>query len=198
MTEGSDPGSATGSGRHHAVVFDTATVDDVDDVAVLVQSAYRGDASRQGWTTEADFLSGQRVDREMVLEILGDPDAMILVGRIDGRLVGCCELRSHDPDPERPTGTAAAYLGMFAVDPTIQASGLGRVILTEAEDRVRRRWSAERLVITVIGVRTELIAWYERRGFRLTGVTAPFPYEDQRFGVPLRDDLEFVELEKAL
>lgn len=188
------------------VVFAPAADTDVAEVTALVQSAYRGDASRRGWTTEADFLEGQRVDEAMVREVLEDPDAIILTARMDRRLVGCCELRSHDPDAgtsedgtSAPTVTTpGAYLGMFAVEPTLQASGLGRRILAEAEARVREMWSARRLVITVIGVREELIAWYERRGFRLTGRTTPFPYEDQRFGVPLRDDLEFVELEKIL
>lgn len=220
MPSGPDRDPVAGPADASTVVFALATDSDVTDVANLVQLAYRGDASRQGWTTEAGFLEGQRVDEDMVREILDEPDAMILVARIDGRLVGCCELRSHDRaddlDDTLDAGDSldavrgvvdhlgsdrrpvAAYLGMFAVDPAIQASGLGRIILAEAESRVRRRWDAQSLVITVISLRTELISWYERRGFRLTGATAPFPYEDQRFGVPLRDDLEFVELEKRL
>lgn len=192
--------SPTDSSR---VTFSLATDTDVAEVTALVQSAYRGDESRQGWTTEAGFLEGQRVDEDMVREILDEPDPIILLARVDGRLVGCCELRPHegdDAEADDPGGVAvpSAYLGMFAVDPTIQASGLGRVILGAAEDRVRELWGARRLVIWVIGVRRELIAWYERRGFGLTGGTEPFPYDDERFGVPLRDDLEFVELEKML
>lgn len=186
---------SAGSTEPPAVVFSSATADDVTEIASLVQSAYRGDDSRQGWTTEADFLEGQRVDEPMVREILDHPDAMILTARIDGRLVGCCELRLHDAADE---AVRSAYLGMFAVDPGLQAAGMGRRILAEAERRVIERWAAKRLVITVISVREELISWYERRGFHLTGVTLPFPYDDQRFGLPLREDLEFVELARDL
>lgn len=203
---------SAGSTEPPAVVFASATDDDVTEIASLVQSAYRGDDSRQGWTTEADFLEGQRVDEPMVREILIDHDAMILTARIDGRLVGCCELRLHDstestePASQSDDGAdvgadeavRSAYLGMFAVDPGLQAAGMGRRILAEAERRVIERWAAKRLVITVISVREELISWYERRGFHLTGVTLPFPYDDQRFGLPLREDLEFVELARDL
>ena len=61
---------------------------------------------------------------------------------------------------------------------------------------VRVVWMLAALRMTVIDVRDELIAWYERRGYRRTGIRKPFPYGDTRFGVPRRDDLRFEVLEK--
>lgn len=163
----------------------------VGEIVDLVQSAYRGEASRQGWTTEADILDGQRVDAGMVEEILANDDAAILTLRLHGQLVGCCELRRQPDD-------TVTYLGMLAVRPGLQASGLGRMILEEAERIAARCWSVTKMAITVIESRHELIAWYERRGYVATGRTSEFPYGDERFGVPLRDDLRFVGLTKTI
>ncbi len=173
------------------VEFGEATDDDVAAVVALVQAAYRGEPSRRGWTTEADLIEGQRVDAAMVAEVLADPDAVVLTARDDGRLVACCELR-HRPEQ------AEVHFGMFAVEPTTQGGGLGRRVLTEAERTARDRWRAERMVMTVLEVRTELLAWYERRGYAPTGETGDFPYGDERFGVPTRPDLRFVVLAKEL
>lgn len=174
--------------------FRWATTQDVPALVDLVESAYRGERSRAGWCSEADLLDGQRVDAGMLSEALEDPAVSVLVldGDGDGGPVGCCELRR----PAAPGGTA--HLGMFAVDPARQAGGLGRRVLEEAERICRDEWGASRLRITVIDVRTGLIAWYRRRGFAPTGETEPFPYGDERFGVPRRDDLRFAVLEHDL
>ncbi|GAA3865451.1 GNAT family N-acetyltransferase [Streptomyces sedi] len=176
------------------LMFGIAGEADVPEVVALVESAYRGEASRAGWTTEADYLDGQRTDPEAVREVVADPDSVLLTVRHEGRLVSCCHLR-RSPEPD---GTLAAYFGMFAVSPGLQGAGVGRRVLAEAEARAVRRWGAARMVMQVVSVRPELIAWYERRGFRLTGERLPFPYGDQRFGVPRRPDLEFVVLVKPL
>jgi ribosomal protein S18 acetylase RimI-like enzyme len=169
--------------------FRTATRDDIDMLVDLVDAAYRGERSRAGWTHEADLLGGQRVDVDMVAASLADPAVVVLLLTDEDRLLACCELR-RDAD--------AAALGMFAVDPSRQAGGLGRRVLAEAERVVTDRWGATRIRLSVIDTRTELIGWYERRGYRRTGATAPFPYGDERFGVPLRDDLRFAVLDKRL
>ncbi|WP_166024157.1 GNAT family N-acetyltransferase [Streptomyces chilikensis] len=169
--------------------FRDGTPDDVDALVALVESAYRGDASRAGWTTEADILDGRRTGPEAVREILADPSGRLLVAEQDGRIVACCQLE-HRGDH--------AYFGMFAVRPGLQGGGLGRVVMAEAERFVREAWGAAEMHMTVISVREELIAWYERRGYRRTGRTSPFPYGDERFGVPRRDDLEFELLVKEL
>lgn len=173
------------------LTFRTATVDDVADVVDLVQSAYRGDRSRAGWTTEADLIGGQRIDAEMLVDLLGQSRTVVLLAEGERELVGCCELSArHDP--------AQAYFGMFAVRPDRQGSGIGAAILDEAEATAIRLWGSRTMLLVTIHVRSEVIAWYERRGFAPTGRTHPFPYGDERYGQPRRDDLHLVELAKLL
>ncbi|MFF9624379.1 GNAT family N-acetyltransferase [Streptomyces griseosporeus] len=172
-----------------ALTFRDATDADVDALVGLVESAYRGDASRAGWTTEADILDGQRTDPEGVLEVIKSPDSRLLTVERDGEIVACCQLEHRGE---------YAYFGMFAVRPSLQGAGLGKVIIAEAERQARQTWGVSEMHMTVISVREDLIAWYERRGYRRTGRTSPFPYGDERFGVPRRDDLRFELLVKPL
>ncbi|MFE0349394.1 GNAT family N-acetyltransferase [Streptomyces griseoluteus] len=169
--------------------FRDATDADVDDLVALVESAYRGDASRAGWTTEADILDGQRTDPEGVRQVIKTPDSRLLVVEREGRIVACCQLEHR--------GTHA-YFGMFAVSPTLQGAGLGKAVMAEAERLARADWGATEMHMTVISVRDDLIGWYERRGYRRTGETTPFPYGDERFGIPRRPDLSFELLVKSL
>ncbi|MEW2140292.1 GNAT family N-acetyltransferase [Streptomyces sp. NPDC005409] len=172
-----------------ALSFRSAVEADVPELVELVESAYRGDASRAGWTTEADLLDGQRTDPDGVRAVIESPDAVLLVVERAGELVACCQLE-HRGDH--------AYFGMFAVRPGLQGAGLGKEILAEAERRARATWGAREMRMTVVHVREELIAYYVRRGYRRTGELSPFPYGDERFGVPLRDDLAFELLVKPL
>ncbi|MBG0857250.1 GNAT family N-acetyltransferase [Streptomyces spinoverrucosus] len=177
------------SATAHGLTFRDATDADVDTLVALIESAYRGDSSRAGWTTEADILEGQRTDPEGVLEVIKAPDSRLLTVERDGTVVACCQLE-HRADH--------AYFGMFAVSPLLQGSGLGKVIIAEAERQVRDTWDAREMHMTVISVREDLIAWYERRGYRRTGRMTPFPYGDERFGIPQRADLQFELLVKEL
>ncbi|MEW2809044.1 GNAT family N-acetyltransferase [Streptomyces massasporeus] len=172
-----------------ALTFRDATDADVGELVTLIESAYRGDDSRAGWTTEADILEGQRTDPEGVLEVIKSPDSRLMAVERDGRIVACCQLE-HQGDH--------AYFGMFAVSPLLQGAGLGKVIIAEAERQARATWGVREMQMTVISVRDDLIAWYERRGYRRTGRMTPFPYGDERFGVPQRDDLQFELLVKEL
>ncbi|MEV7521197.1 GNAT family N-acetyltransferase [Streptomyces sp. NPDC091371] len=172
-----------------ALSFRSAVEGDVTELVALVESAYRGDSSRGGWTTEADYLEGQRTDPEGVRAIINGPDGTLLVVEREDELIACCQLE-HRGDH--------AYFGMFAVRPGLQGGGLGKEILAEAERRARETWGAREMRMTVVNVREELIAYYVRRGYRRTGELSPFPYGDERFGVPLRDDLAFELLVKPL
>ncbi|MDN3285930.1 GNAT family N-acetyltransferase [Streptomyces thermocarboxydus] len=178
-----------GTAADAALTFRDATDADVDVLVELIESAYRGESSRAGWTTEADILDGQRTDRDGVLEVVKAADSRLLTVEREGRIVACCQLE-HRGDH--------AYFGMFAVSPALQGAGLGRTVIAEAERQAREDWGVTEMHMTVISVREDLIAWYERRGYRRTGRTTPFPYGDERFGVPQRDDLEFELLVKEL
>ncbi|MFB8245144.1 GNAT family N-acetyltransferase [Streptomyces sp. NPDC001046] len=172
-----------------ALTFRDATDTDVDELVALIESAYRGEASRAGWTTEADILEGQRTDPQGVLEVVESPGSRLLAVERDGRIVACCQLEHQGEH---------AYFGMFAVSPALQGAGLGKLIIAEAERQAREAWGVTEMQMTVISVREDLIAWYERRGYRRTGRMTPFPYGDERFGLPQRDDLEFELLVKRL
>lgn len=169
--------------------FRAATADDIPAIVALVTSAYRGDASRAGWTTEADLLDGQRIDPEGVLADIERPMSRVLLAEREGQLLACAHIEKQEE---------AGYFGMFAVQPGLQGGGIGKRVLAEAERIARAEWQCTSMRMTVIDVRGELIAWYERRGYRRTGEYRPFPYGDERFGIPRRDDLRFEWLTKRL
>ncbi|WP_064746628.1 GNAT family N-acetyltransferase [Lysobacter firmicutimachus] len=172
--------------------FRHATVADTDAIVALVESAYRGDASRVGWTTEADFLDGRRTGADEIHAFLAKPDSVILLGEREGaegaiELLACAHVAVED---------GAGYFGMFSVKPTLQGGGIGKRMIEESERIAREDWKLPAMRMTVINVREELIQFYLRRGYARTGVFKPFPYGDARFGLPKRDDLSFEVLEK--
>jgi ribosomal protein S18 acetylase RimI-like enzyme len=168
-----------------------ATIADATALCALVNSAYRGDSSRTGWTTEADLLGGQRTDVAALEGFIRDGathGTQVMLLHEDAAGPACCvQLERRG---------AEAYLGMLTVRPQSQGSGRGRDLLEAAQAHVHEIWRARAVIMTVIEQRHELIAWYERRGYRRTGLTAPFPYGDVRFGEPKRADLRFVILRK--
>jgi ribosomal protein S18 acetylase RimI-like enzyme len=166
----------------------TATATDVPALVTLVNSAYRGESSKRGWTTEADLLDGQRTDPGSILDILQKPGSVILK-HVDesGKINGCVNLELQ---------STKLYLGMLTVDPELQGAGIGKKLLNAAEDYGRAK-NANIIRMTVISVRDELIAWYRRHGYELTGETVPFPMGDPRFGLP-RQELKFVVMEKSI
>jgi ribosomal protein S18 acetylase RimI-like enzyme len=173
------------------VSFRDATADDVSAVVALVESAYRGDASRAGWTTEADLLDGRRTDVDAVRAIITSAASRMLLGVTGERgLLACCQLERRDGE--------VAYFGMFAVSPLFQGAGIGNRLLAEAERIARDDWASTTMQMSVISLRRDLIAWYERRGYAATGESQPFPHGDERFGLPRRTDLTFDVLAKAL
>ena len=166
-----------------------ATAAEAPALVALVNSAYRGDSSKAGWTTEADLLGGQRVDVERLARTIATSDNVVLLHEQGHVPVGCVHLERTGDD---------CYLGMLTIQPGLQGSGLGRQLLEAAERWAIEHWSSRSIHMTVIVQRVELIAWYERRGYRLTGERKPFPYGDERFGLPRRADLVFEVLSKRL
>lgn len=199
------------------ITFRKATPLDAPALLPLIISAYRGDSSRDGWTTEADLLDDDRIDEAGLLAKINHPDGQVLVACLSDagadattttttsapKLLACCEILRQDPAPSETTAPAApmAYFGLFAVDPALQNGGVGRRVLAEAERVARDEMGARVMELTTLWMRTELIAWYERRGFKVAeGETRPFPYEhlvNPKGGV-VRRDLYFVVLRKSL
>ena len=166
----------------------TATPADVPGLVTLVNSAYRGDSSRQGWTTEADLLDGQRTDNDTMMNIVSKPGSVILLIKNEGNTIcACVNLQQQE---------SKVYLGMLTVSPLMQGAGIGKMLLEASEDYARKN-HFESIMMTVISIRSELIAWYERRGYRSTGETKPFPAADPKFGIP-RQALEFIVMEKKI
>jgi ribosomal protein S18 acetylase RimI-like enzyme len=166
--------------------------DEIPAIVRLMNSAYRGAGGVSGWCTEQSYIAGDRTTSDHLrADIIAKPSASLLkwVEADTGLLVGCVWLEPLDDD--------TWYLGSLAVDPERQNGAVGRTMLDAAEDWLRQR-GAKHVRITVINVRDSLIAWYIRRGYAATGKTDPFPYGDDRFGRPLREDLCFVILEKNL
>jgi len=175
--------------RLESLTFRDATREDIPAIIELVQSAYRGDSSRAGWTTEADLLDGQRIDAEALIESIETPRSRVRLAFDGGQLVACAHVADED---------GSGYFGMFAVRPTMQGAGIGKAVMREAENLVRNEYGLDTIRMTVIDVREELMAYYERRGYRRTGIKKPFPYGEERFGLPRRGDLRFEILEKPL
>lgn len=171
------------------LTYRAATLADIPALITLVTSAYRGDASRAGWTTEADILDGARIDAVGLQADIERERSTVLLAERDGQLVAC----AHVADDH-----GKGYFGMFSVDPAQQGGGIGKQVMDAAEAHAAREWGVPVMQMTVIDIRDELIAFYERRGYQRTGIKKPFPYGDERFGIPKRDDLRFEILEKAL
>jgi GNAT superfamily N-acetyltransferase len=166
-----------------------AAASDLPEIVKLTNLAFRGEV---GWTIESRYIEGQRIDlKTLQANLASHPAALILIWRQenDGALLGSVWLE--------PKNNGVWYMGLLAVQPEQQGRQLGRQMLDASEEEARRR-GAKRMRISVVNVRQKLTAWYERRGYVRTGEMEPFPYGDESVGRPLRDDLEFVILEKEL
>jgi ribosomal protein S18 acetylase RimI-like enzyme len=164
-----------------------AIVEDAPALETLVNSAYRGDSSRQGWTTEADILDGTRTDAAAIAELIQTPGTTLLKYVEENKILACVELKNEE---------GKLYLGMLTVKPSLQGKGIGKLLLKEAEEEAKRQ-NCKSIFMTVISVRKELIDWYVRHGYQLTGERKPFAFNDPRFGQP-KQKLEFIVLQKKL
>ena len=165
---------------------------DAPELAQLVNSAYRGDSSRVGWTTEADYLDGQRIDEDWLKDLIQTSGTVILCLRKQNseKILACVELEL--------LAEQKVLLGMLSVTPNLQNQGLGAKLMQSAEAFVASHFQAKSIVMMVISIRSELIAYYERKGYVLKDEMEAFPYGDSRFGLPKRNDLQFVRMEKTL
>ena len=170
--------------------FRPAVAIDIPALHPLIESAYRGESARQGWTHEADLLGGQRTDVQALAGIIADPMQTLLLMEDVDTLVGCV-LVAEKPGPK-------GYLGMLTVSPSLQGGGFGRQLIDAAERHARDAFGAATMEMTVIKSRRDLIDWYIRRGYADTGREEPFPLDDIRFGLPKTRDLVFAVLAKAL
>jgi ribosomal protein S18 acetylase RimI-like enzyme len=160
---------------------------DAAELTRLINSAYRGESSQKGWTSEAHMLAGIRIDEPTMLQYLQDANVtMLKYTNEDNQIIGCVYLEVREQ---------RLYLGMLTVSPTLQANGVGRQLLHQAEI-IAHQLNCPVIFMTVITTRFELIAWYERRGYRNTGKKLPFP-TDTKFGVP-NQVIELVVLEKEV
>ncbi|MEO9467856.1 GNAT family N-acetyltransferase [Parasphingorhabdus sp.] len=170
--------------------FRPAKVDDVPELHSLVESAYRGETAKRGWTHEADLLGGQRTDPAALKQMVEDADQTILLGISDDKLIGCVQMVRITAE--------TSYLGLLTVDPNNQSGGIGKLLLSAGEDHAGQVWKTPVIEMKVIKQRSSLIAWYERRGYKLTGEYQPFPLDDPDFGIPKTQALEFAILRKEL
>lgn len=164
------------------VLIRPAAPADLPRLHPVVERAYRGDSARQGWTHEADMLSDARTDLDTLASLI-DGDSRLLIALDGDTILGCVNIASR--------GNGLAYLGLLCVDPALQAGGIGKQLIAAAEATARETFAADRIEMTVIDRRIELIAWYERHGYTRSGETRPFP-------VPVDPPLTMVVLVKPL
>jgi ribosomal protein S18 acetylase RimI-like enzyme len=165
----------------------TATITDIPQMVALINKAYRGEAARKGWTHEADLIDGdRRTDADELKDLLKTEQATFLVAKLDDEIAGSVFLEQQGNE---------LYLGMLSVDPLKQDQGIGRKLIRASEEFAIQQ-GCDAIVMTVISVRKELIAWYERLGYKDTGKRKPFP-EDEPFGIP-KKPLEFIILKKIM
>jgi ribosomal protein S18 acetylase RimI-like enzyme len=167
-------------------MFELAKTEDIGQLNLLINSAYRGESSKKGWTTEEHLLGGIRTNEQLLSNLLTKKENRIFKYSIDNQLIGCVLLESMNEN---------LYLGMLTVSPEHQAKGIGKIMLEESE-KIAKLEKFKAIEMTVISVRHELIAFYERRGYKNTGKTKPFPMNDDNFGQP-KQQLEFIVLEKT-
>lgn len=169
--------------------IEIATLEHTNAIVELVESAYRGASGLRGWTTETHLIDGQRTDEEEISALLRTPGAHFFILLEGEELAACCLVERRED---------SAYFGMFAVSPSRQSRGYGGQMIAHAERYAAEQWQAEQMVMSVIKQREELLGWYMRKGYRDTGKKLPFPYGNPRAGIPKREDLVFLVLEKPL
>lgn len=168
--------------------FREALIEDAASIAALVNAAYRGESSKQGWTTEANILNGHRTNASEIQQLIEAENSKIIVCIQDSNLIGSIHLHKID---------CSVHFGMFAVKPSLQNLNVGKQLLAEAEFFAKKSWQAQKFVMLVITVRDELIAFYERRGYKRTGMLQKFPINPELW-MPKVEGLKLERLEKLV
>ena len=175
--------------RHHSGMIESirkASDADASAISSLVNAAYRPPPGQSGWTHESDIVDGERTNIEQLLAQIRQRDSVVFVGLRDAAIIACIHIDRDGPD---------CNLGMFAVQPALQGTGVGKQLLAYAERYALESMNAIKLTMLVVSGRTELIDFYLRRGYRRSGVTMNYPHDAQT-GVPKRPDLVVECLEK--
>lgn len=159
---------------------------DTETIAELVNSAYRSKLINNGWTNDSELVAGHRIDEESVLALMQQPQSVILLASLDKRLLACAHLLNTD-------GTV--YLGMLSVNPEVQGMGIGKRMLQQAEDYAWNNMAAESIIMDVISQRSELISFYQRRGYSVHGQEKEYPVH-LKLGEPLQNNLTVQQLVK--
>ena len=171
-----------------ALSFRQAMLSDAASIAVLINTAYRGEASKQGWTTEAYILDGVRTSTHEIQQLIESENSTFIVCNQGDDLIGSIHLnKTHD----------SVHIGMLAVKPHLQNLNVGKQILANAELFAKKAWQAHKFVMLVITMRHELIAFYERRGYIRTGVLQEFPVKPELW-MPKVEGLKLERLEKLI
>jgi N-acetylglutamate synthase-like GNAT family acetyltransferase len=169
--------------------FPAASTEQSEEITALVNSVYRGDNSRKGWTTEADFLDGIRITEEKVAEIVSAENNVIILAVLDSKIIGCVHLEKKGD---------YCWLGLLSVDVNCQTYGIGRMLIQTCETFAREKFACNEMKMKVVGIRTELIEYYKRRGYQLTGEREDFKASRDTFGEPKTRKLYFEVLRKRL
>ncbi|MFW0736249.1 GNAT family N-acetyltransferase [Flavobacterium sp. T12S277] len=164
-----------------------ATLADIPALNILINSAYRGETSKKGWTTEANLLEGKRTNEEELTQTIQNPKNTILKYTENNTVIGSVLLVEKGQQ---------LYLGMLTVSPELQNSGIGKKMLAEAENHAKALGLSS-IIMTVISVREELIAWYKRHGYVDTGEREAFPESEIHVTIS-ENPLEFIFLEKII
>lgn len=169
--------------------FPNAVPEQAGEITSLVNSVYRGDNAKKGWTTEAEILGGIRITEEKVTEYINTKDNVIMLAVNDKKIIGCVHLEKEGN---------SCWLGMLSVDVNYQTYGLGKMLIEKSESFVKEKFGCGEMKMKVIGVRKELLEYYFRRGYRLTGEREDFIVDEDTFGKPFVQGLYFEILSKKL
>ncbi|HXH75000.1 MAG TPA: GNAT family N-acetyltransferase [Bacteriovoracaceae bacterium] len=151
--------------------FINAIPADAVEISNLLNSAYRGEGSKVGWTTEADLVSGERTDAVKIESLIKEAGShFILCIDIESKyIIGCVHVKQENSE--------TAYFGMLAVRPNLQANGIGKALIRQVQEFAISK-DHKQIRITVINLRDEILAFYNRLGFMFTGREEVFPLGD--------------------